>query len=98
MSFQTKPYIPAAVFEPGDRVGRLVIVEELAERVNRKRLYRVRCDCGKEKKVRSSDLRKIKACGCARVGRPRPKPPTPAELALITIMRADAQHEPWELT
>jgi hypothetical protein len=86
-------HAPPARFKPGDRCARLTILEELPERIARKRAYRVQCDCGTIKTVRSTDMRsgKTRGCGCARGGRVvrRPKP-TPAEIALAAIMRVDA--------
>jgi hypothetical protein len=60
---------------PGDRYGRLTIVEELSphrnfsanrERVRTERRFRVRCDCGVEKEAWWGNLRTgmTKSCGC----------------------------------
>jgi hypothetical protein len=100
----TVRYRPPPRFKPGDRFMRLTILAELPERSARyRRVYRVLCDCGTIKTVRSTDMRvgRTMGCGCARGGdqkswRARAKRmPTPAEIALAALMRADAQHEPW---
>jgi hypothetical protein len=53
------------VLDPGQRFGRLVIVE-LAGRRNGNALWKCRCDCGNEALVEGSDLRSgnTKSCGC----------------------------------
>ena len=51
-------------FEPGDRYGRLTLVERLAHSGR----WVVRCDCGVEKKVRPFSLANgtTTSCGCLR--------------------------------
>ena len=50
---------------PGDRFGRLVLVQEVA-RLTPGGRWRCKCDCGNEKDVESSHLRsgKIQSCRC----------------------------------
>jgi hypothetical protein len=53
----------------GKRFGRLTVIREAAPKRYRKgnlRMYVVRCDCGKEKEVYGSNLRRggTKSCGC----------------------------------
>jgi hypothetical protein len=92
--------VPPPRFKAGDRYWRLTILEQVPGPAGM-RSYRVRCDCGTIKTVRGNAMHRngTKSCGCIRLNNLRPRAkPTPAEIALIKIMRADAQHEPWALT
>lgn len=67
-----KPH--AAVVEPGERFGKLVVLQE-AGRKNRERTYLVRCDCGTELEAVSSSLRSGQSsCGCANKNRRSVRP------------------------
>ena len=50
----------------GKRFGKLVVVEEMPERFNKRIMYRCICDCGNETVVCGHDLRSggTKSCGC----------------------------------
>ncbi|OHX28343.1 hypothetical protein Javan273_0035 [Streptococcus phage Javan273] len=50
----------------GQRFGRLVVIERLPQKPYTKANYRCKCDCGKEKTVRSSNLASghCNSCGC----------------------------------
>ena len=52
---------------PGQRYGRLVAIE-LARRATGSNFWRFRCDCGNEKIIRTSNVRKgfTVSCGCRR--------------------------------
>jgi hypothetical protein len=92
-------------FKAGDQFMRLTILAD-AGRCKSGRVYLVRCTCGTVKTVRGCDVRldRTISCGCAARHRARTCQrvkgqfagtiPTPAEIALLRIMRADAQHEP----
>ena len=61
------------VVNPGDRYGRLVILEEVptivSYRVKRMRMVRCRCDCGDEKDYKLNSLTRTKgskSCNCLR--------------------------------
>lgn len=53
----------------GQRIGRLVVLEEAGRAADRHRLLRCRCDCGKETTVSSTNLkqRAVVSCGCFRL-------------------------------
>lgn len=61
-------------FQPGERFENLTVVEQSGMLSHGKgRLvpaYLVRCDCGRTKRIRGSNLGKVKTCGC---GRSNPK-------------------------
>lgn len=66
----------AAVVHPGDRFGRLLVLEETDERRRRGRVFRCLCDCGNETLVQAGNLKaKTRSCGCAR----NSKPPDPTK-------------------
>ena len=56
---------------PGERYGKLVVIEEVATFY--RRAVRCSCDCGREKTVTLQALRagSTKSCGCLRVGTPK---------------------------
>jgi hypothetical protein len=58
---------PSATLAPGDRYGRLTVLEEVGIR-GKNRVFLCRCDCGTEKVLRSDYLRggDTKSCGCLR--------------------------------
>ncbi len=58
---------PRVVF-PGDRFGRLVVLNETGNDRHDKRRYQCRCDCGSMRTYLGNNLRKgeSKSCGCAR--------------------------------
>lgn len=53
----------------GQRFGRLTALERLEEKSNRSYMWRCRCDCGKEVKVRANALTSgnTTSCGCAKL-------------------------------
>lgn len=56
----------------GQRFGRLVVLKKDNERITKNGSYWIcKCDCGKEKSIRSSSLRRgeITSCGCFRTER-----------------------------
>ena len=59
-----------AVLKPGDRFARLIVLEVLPKdpRARSERYYLCRCDCGREKAIRGSNLRpgQTSGCGCGR--------------------------------
>lgn len=59
---------PGRPVEIGERFGRLLVVEEVEERLGRHRTFRCACDCGNEKIASSGNLRagNIVSCGCRR--------------------------------
>jgi hypothetical protein len=66
-----------AVFQIGDRYARLTIIGVLPKaNPKAERRYEVRCDCGREKIVRGSNLRpgQTSGCGCGRGRRWAMKP------------------------
>lgn len=54
----------------GNRYGRLVVIEEIGPGRNYDRIFRCRCDCGKEKDFSMNTLRRGNAasCGCKNEG------------------------------
>ena len=54
--------------ERGNRYGSLLVLEEAPREPNKPPRWRCRCDCGNEKIVYGSELRKgsTKSCGCRR--------------------------------
>lgn len=76
---EKKAVRPHRILEPGERYGRWTVKEYLgsiptyAGSLCRARMYRCVCDCGKEGKVRGSDLTrgKTRSCGCLRGRRER---------------------------
>jgi hypothetical protein len=56
--------------QPGDRFGRLSVVEETPERTSSGNVrWLCRCDCGRETTVSTSNLARgnVRSCGCLRV-------------------------------
>lgn len=54
-------------FNPGDKIGRLLILKEIEEKKvykGSKRMVKVECDCGVIKDVPLLSLKMIKSCGC----------------------------------
>lgn len=55
----------------GQRFGRLTVIAEAGRDGADRCLWRVRCDCGQEKVLRSNNLqRSTRSCGCLRVTTP----------------------------
>jgi hypothetical protein len=62
------------VIEPGERYGKLTVIEESEPRVNKhqiKRVMRCKCDCGNEKNIDLNSMRlgTTISCGCERLNR-----------------------------
>ena len=54
------------IIKPGDRINMLTVLEDLGT-VNYRRMYKVKCDCGKVFTVRKDSLhgpKAMKSCGC----------------------------------
>lgn len=53
-------------YSPGDRYGRLVLVEFIRKNENRQIIWKCRCDCGNEKEYRIGDVKvgRTRSCGC----------------------------------
>ena len=75
----------------GQRFGRLTALERLDERSGRSYLWRCRCDCGRETKVRASALTSgnTTSCGCANEDalRARAKDLTGQRFGTLTALR-----------
>jgi len=58
--------IPITLIQPGERFGRLEVVERTEENKGKGRLYLCKCDCGNEVKVLSESLRSgnTRSCDC----------------------------------
>lgn len=58
----------STVFQPGQRFGRLVLVDIDLQAKSRNKKWICRCDCGNEKSILADTLRagKAKSCGCLR--------------------------------
>lgn len=61
--------MPVLTEMKGKKFGRLFVIDEGTILPNRNRLYKCRCDCGKETPVNGTNLRLgiTKSCGCLRV-------------------------------
>ena len=48
------------------KFGKLLVLEEVPERRNKKIYWKCRCDCGNIKEISGSDLKsgKVVSCGC----------------------------------
>ena len=59
--------------EAGNRYGRLLVLKRAGSTKNREAQWLCRCDCGNERVVRGSSLRRehSKSCGCLRKGKRR---------------------------
>lgn len=57
---------PRTVSKPGDRFGRLTLLEDVGIRAHSKRYWRVACDCGKVLEVRENNMKSggARSCGC----------------------------------
>jgi hypothetical protein len=54
------------IIHPGDVYGKLTVIKFLYQMKNKNYLWLCKCDCGKETKVITTNLRKnrVKSCGC----------------------------------
>jgi hypothetical protein len=56
----------------GEKYGMLTVIELSGKNSNRDWCWRCRCDCGNERIVRASGLRKARSCGCTKFYRKLP--------------------------
>ena len=82
----------------GSRFGRWTVVGEQIKTPSGQYCHPCRCDCGTERLVRSSDLRRglSKSCGCLSIDQKIAGKGTEAMMAKMAMVRAAKAGEPGE--